>query len=50
MCEHKTLKPKQHPDGPVAPACVDCGKFVVRGELRIVMPVSVLTSKEPKNG
>lgn len=38
-CEHKVLAPKQHPDGPVAPACVECGKFVVRGELNIVVPL-----------
>lgn len=36
-CEHKVLEPKQHPDGPIAPACVECGKFVVRGELHIVV-------------
>lgn len=43
-CKHETLEPKQHPDGPIAPACVECGKFVVRGELRIVMPLEGVTT------
>lgn len=38
-CEHKVLAPKKHPDGPVAPACVACGKFVVRGELHLTVPL-----------
>lgn len=38
-CEHKNLEPKKAPDGIERPACTNCGQFVVRGELHIVMPL-----------
>jgi hypothetical protein len=39
-CKHPELKPKQHPEDKLErPACTTCGKFVVRGELHITVPL-----------
>jgi hypothetical protein len=39
-CRHDNLAPKKHSDGLARPACTNCGIFVVRGALHIVIPLS----------